>query len=146
MFSIQEIDGKIEVLYDGEPIKLVGENREELYGLVSSILQYLEFAVDHTHIGARSGKWPKVRREFVEQNPCCSACGSVKMLNVHHIEPYSDNPERELDKNNLICLCFSCHFIFGHLKCWTSHNPNVVHDSSWYRTKMQNRPKDLPSS
>jgi len=145
MFSIQETNGGHEILLDGESIKLIASSREELYELVSSLLQYLEFLNDHGATSARSGKWPKIRNEFVEEHPCCAACGSSKMLNVHHIEPFSDNPERELDKNNLICLCFSCHFIFGHLKSWTSHNPNVVHDSNWYKTKMENRPKDLPA-
>lgn len=142
MFSLHEKVGSISLLIDGNPVDFTANSREELYELASSILQYLEIVEDRTSTSARSGKWPKIRNEFVAEHPNCAACNSEKMINCHHIEPFSENPERELDKNNLISLCFSCHFIFGHLKSWTSHNPNVVQDSAWYSQKMAHRPRN----
>jgi hypothetical protein len=145
MFSLDEKDGTFTLLVDGSPVNFTATSREELYELASSILHYLEMMEERGSTAARSGKWSKIRNEFVTEYPKCAACNSEKMINCHHIEPFSENPERELDKNNLISLCFSCHFIFGHLKSWISHNPNVVQDSAWYNQKMVHRPRNNDS-
>ena len=62
------------------------------------------------------------------------------MLQVHHIEPFHTNPDKELDENNLITLCSTCHFVFGHLKKWQSYNPDVLVDVETFNRKIENRP------
>jgi 5-methylcytosine-specific restriction enzyme A len=88
----------------------------------------------------RSPLWRKVRSEHIKQQPLCQACGSKKSLEVHHIEPYHLNLDRELDPANLITLCKTCHFVFGHLMDYKSWNIDVVADSKIQYNKVTNRP------
>jgi len=84
----------------------------------------------------RSSKWPKVRAAHLHANPMCAACGAVTKLEVHHIEPFHDHPELELDPKNLITLCEStsdgiiCHLCVGHAGDYKAYNPNVVTDAA----------------
>lgn len=95
----------------------------------------------------RSGKWSTVRKHFLVKNPECAACGSKKKLNVHHIKPFHEHPELELDENNLITLCESdcggvvCHLFFGHLGDYKEINPDVVQDVDIWRKKIKFKPK-----
>lgn len=82
----------------------------------------------------RSSSWASVRRNFVESNPDCAACGSTQNLNVHHIKPFHSHPELELDPGNLITLCRKHHFQVGHdpdgpwepkRPSWKAFNPRV---------------------
>lgn len=85
----------------------------------------------------RSGAWPRVRREHLAQEPACAACGRTKQLEVHHIQPYHEHPELELDAANLITLCADpCHLVHGHLLNWQRANPHVREDSARYLGRM----------
>lgn len=86
----------------------------------------------------RSGKWPRVRKQHLEKEPACVACGRAKELEVHHIVPYHANPQLELDPDNLITLCADpCHLVHGHLMNFSRSNPDVRTDAEHYRRKMQ---------
>jgi hypothetical protein len=76
----------------------------------------------------RHSSWGRVRKEFLQSHPDCKACGGRHHREAHHLLPYHLYPERELDTDNLIVLCRSCHFIFGHLHDWCSYNPTCVAD------------------
>ncbi len=90
----------------------------------------------------RSPKWSSVRKEHLNSQPTCAACGRSKKLEVHHIEPVHCNPDRELDPSNLITLCDNpCHFLFGHLMDYKSWNKDVVNDSKVYLDKVKNKPR-----
>ena len=91
----------------------------------------------------RSYEWAKVRKKHLVENSCCAGCGKKDKLEVHHIEPYHVNPNRELDPSNLITLCKSCHFTIGHLMDWNSWNIDVVSDCRVYLNKVSNRPYKL---
>ena len=91
----------------------------------------------------RSSKWTVVRKEYLKENNSCCACDKKDKLEVHHIEPYHVNPNRELDPSNLITLCKSCHFTIGHLMDWTSWNIDVIIDSRVYLSKVKNRPYQI---
>lgn len=94
----------------------------------------------------RSYKWPSIREQHLKKQPFCQACGSTQNLEVHHIEPFHINPDRELDPNNLITLCGkNCHLVFGHLMDYSSWNNRVVEDSEVYFTKVKNRPYKIKS-
>ncbi len=54
--------------------------------------------------------------------------------------PFNIRPDLELSLSNLICLCRECHFVFGHLKSWTSYNESVRIDVASYRKKVDRRP------
>lgn len=85
----------------------------------------------------RSREWARVRKEHVEREPTCVACGRAVDLEVHHIEPYHRRPDLELEPSNLITLCRTpCHFVFGHLLNWKKANPLVRQDAVQYRQRM----------
>lgn len=89
----------------------------------------------------RSPKWSSVRKEHLNSQPSCAACGKNKKLEVHHIEPVHVNPDRELDPSNLVTLCDNpCHIIFGHFMDYKSWNKDVVDDCSIYLQKLKNKP------
>lgn len=86
----------------------------------------------------RAGAWPRVRREHLEREPACAACGRSRDLEVHHIQPYHERPELELDAGNLVTLCAEpCHFVFGHLLNWKKSNPHVRDDAARYRQRIK---------
>jgi len=91
----------------------------------------------------RSSQWTSVRKEHLKKQSFCMCCGSKTKLEVHHIEPFHINPDRELDPTNLLTLCSKCHFVFGHLMDYNSWNPEVEIDSSVYYLKVKNRPQKI---
>lgn len=75
---------------------------------------------------ARSPRWATVRAKFLEDNPCCTACGGTKNLEVHHVVPYHVDPSKELDAANLQVLCGlprNCHWCVGHGFDWKAWRP-----------------------
>ena len=86
----------------------------------------------------RSGAWARVRREHLQREPCCIACGRCDDLEVHHVAPYHETPERELDPTNLVTLCAEpCHLVHGHLMSWKRINPDVREDAARYLAKLR---------
>lgn len=73
----------------------------------------------------RSGQWASVRREHLEQEPACIACGRADDLEVHHIVPYHEDKSLELDHANLATMCRGCHLSVAHAYDWKSWRPDV---------------------
>jgi hypothetical protein len=74
----------------------------------------------------RSPQWRKVRAEHLAVEPQCAACGEEGELEVHHIVPFNEKPELELEPTNLITLCRHCHWRLGHGgKDWSEGWPDV---------------------
>lgn len=90
----------------------------------------------------RSSRWPAVRAQFIRHNPYCAACGRTETLEAHHVVPFQKAPELELEPGNLVSLCRTCHFVFGHLQDWNSWNPQVREDAAKYMEKRMRRPAD----
>lgn len=111
-----------------------------IHRLMSAILSLVGYAEKQ-----RSSRWPKIRAEHLAQFPTCAACGTNKHLEVHHLHPFSQYPELELEPTNLLTLCESpshnCHLIFGHLLLWESWNPFAELDAQSYRDKVKHRPR-----
>lgn len=90
----------------------------------------------------RSPKWQTVRKNFLKTHGECAVCGEKKKLEVHHIKPFHEHPELELDENNLITLCESdsggvvCHLFFGHLGDYKKINPDVLDDAKEWRQRL----------
>jgi 5-methylcytosine-specific restriction endonuclease McrA len=77
----------------------------------------------------RHPKWDETAREHLKKHPDCAACGGGKHLQVHHIEPVSNAPARELDPFNLVTMCMSkneCHLKIAHGGNWKRYNPKVI--------------------
>lgn len=85
----------------------------------------------------RSSGWNRLRKEHLKKFPYCAVCGKKKNLQVHHIMPFKEMPEKELDPNNLITLCARHHFTFGHCENWKTYNPTVVEDCAYWRIKFE---------
>lgn len=86
----------------------------------------------------RSGRWAAVRRQHLEREPSCVACGRSRSLDVHHIKPVHRYPELELDPGNLITLCSEpCHLVHGHLLDWKRDNPHVREDAVRYWKRLK---------
>lgn len=49
---------------------------------------------------------------FVRDNYVCQVCGTGGRLNAHHLDGFSSSPEKRLDIDNGVCLCYSCHTLF----------------------------------
>src|SRR5689334_1693050 len=81
----------------------------------------------------RNWRWEKVSAEFLI-GKTCAACGTSDCLEVHHIHPFHDFPEKELDEKNFIAPCRKpghlCHFIFGHACNWKGYVKSVVEDAA----------------
>lgn len=90
----------------------------------------------------RSNKWPTVRKNHLKDNPTCAVCGGTEKIEVHHIKPFHEYPELELDPDNLISLCESksfgivCHLFAGHLGSYKKTNPSVVEDAAYWNNKL----------
>lgn len=95
---------------------------------------------DRTFGAPRSGKWPTVRKHFLE-GKTCAACGSSDSIEAHHVVPFHIAPDKELDEHNLIALCDShgCHFAFGHLYSWKAYNQSVRADAESWLIKVRKR-------
>ena len=84
----------------------------------------------------RSPKWGAVAHEKVAEIKKCEVCGSTDRLQVHHIQPFHDNPELELEPSNLVVLCMSkneCHLVCGHGGSFKTYSPiilDVIHEAS----------------
>lgn len=94
----------------------------------------------------RSPKWPTVRRDWLRVHGTCAACGTNKNLEVHHIIPFSHDPSRERDPDNLITLCEyrQCHLRLGHCWDWRAANPHVREDAATALHRIAARVYKLP--
>jgi 5-methylcytosine-specific restriction protein A len=104
-----------------------------------SFLRMIGFSRVESLRSPRSSKWKVLRDDHIRKNPTCAVCGSKKVV-PHHIIPYHVDPSKEMDPTNLISLCegetFNCHLFFGHLRNWSSYNPEVVEDARIWREKL----------
>jgi hypothetical protein len=84
----------------------------------------------------RSPQWPTVRKKFLA-GKVCAACGKDDALEAHHVKPFAQHPDLELQELNLIPLCEhpsrTCHWHFGHNALeWASCNPHVRDDAAQF--------------
>jgi len=114
--------------------------------LSPTLLNFGDFLAGRPEFGSnRSPKWGRVRDLWVLANPFCAVCGFTKYLNVHHIKPFHEHPELELDPTNFITLGEQCptgnhHLLFGHLGLWASWNDTVVPDAAKILHQIKSRP------
>lgn len=89
----------------------------------------------------RAPGWPKLRDAHIAAFPTCSACGTAKDPEVHHVVPVHVSPGAELDPANLQTLCGSkannCHFRIGHAMNWRGSNRFSRDDAAVFLTRVQ---------
>jgi len=90
----------------------------------------------------RSSKWHTVRKQHLDVNTKCAVCNGTDKLEVHHIVPFHENFELELEPTNLVTLCESkshgvvCHLFIGHLGNYKKNNPAVVEDAKMWNERL----------
>jgi 5-methylcytosine-specific restriction protein A len=95
----------------------------------------------------RSGKWPKVRRDFLK-GKVCAVCGyKGPKLEAHHVKPFHLHPADELDPANLVALCeeghegVNCHLLIGHAGNFQGINPDARRDAAMWSVKLASNKK-----
>lgn len=67
-----------------------------------------------TYVKKPTGEVELFRQIYEERDPWCEWCGNpiseFSVANYHHTKPKSKFPELRLDKNNIVKICFECHF------------------------------------
>jgi 5-methylcytosine-specific restriction endonuclease McrA len=121
---------------------LTGTGSSRLHRLLKKMIRTLLNLFAGKPIEARSPRWPAVRKEWLTVHNCCAACQTTTALEVHHIEPFSKHPERELDPTNFITLCEGsrqCHLRIGHSFNWQAVNPHSVEDAAQQAKRIRER-------
>jgi 5-methylcytosine-specific restriction endonuclease McrA len=66
----------------------------------------------------KTKRWQVLRHVILERDGwACIQCGSHRHLEVDHIIPVRDAPEKAFDPNGLQTLCRSCHTRKTRLEC-----------------------------
>jgi len=130
------------------PISTVQQNPKGWSAWLQSVSNWLQNWLERlTPLGQarlqgakRSDKWPEVRKKFLALNPECKVCSTKENLEAHHVQVFHLHPDRELDFSNLIALCRTHHFEWGHYFNWSSWNENVRADVATFNAKVKGRP------
>lgn len=93
----------------------------------------------------RSPQWRHFRERFLTVNCLCEGCGTGANLEAHHLIPYSQEPDLELEWSNLLAMCRECHFQIGHLRDWGLVNPHAREDAKVYRERFREARKRKPA-
>jgi len=85
----------------------------------------------------RSSQWRTVRNAHIESHPNCIVCGR-NADQVHHAIPFSRDPSKELDPDNLRSMCSKCHLVVGHLSHYGNWNRDIdTHADMLLRAKQK---------
>lgn len=64
---------------------------------------------DRQELGRYEERYRAFRRAVFARDRQCVICGANKNKIVHHLDGYSENPEKRTDINNAVTLCEKCH-------------------------------------
>lgn len=128
----------------------------------SSHLWWITTHLKHVYQGKvrlshpRSGRWSEFKLQYGKIVPkVCEACGSAEFVELHHIVPFRENPDKECDPLNVIWLCegpAKCHLRIGHGLNYRGWNVGVVDDAQEFLVvvressrlaKLESKYKDL---
>lgn len=70
---------------------------------------------DRKGLGRYEESYKAFRRSVFARDKKCIVCGSTKNEIVHHLDGYSNNPDKRTDVNNAVTLCEKCHKEFHSL-------------------------------
>ena len=60
------------------------------------LLSWIKSKLQRRKKTGRSPHWPTVRRAWLKHHGQCEACGGTDHLEVHHVIPFSVDPDMEL--------------------------------------------------
>ena len=84
----------------------------------------------HSRPFLRTKRWKVLRMEILERDGfACVQCKARGRLEVDHIEPVRDRPQRAYDPANLQTLCPSCHTAKTRIEC--GHKPPDPRRKAW---------------
>ena len=83
----------------------------------------------------RSGKWPRFLRELLAAHPNCRGCGR-KAETGHHLVPFHERPDLELEPANVVPVCVPCHFVVCHGSSWNLTIPTAAEDLDYHRKRV----------
>lgn len=124
-------------------IELTVEKKNIFSGLAEIFRRFWRKLFDPGSLGAaRANGWAVFRRIHIKD--FCEMCeikGSLlKPLELHHIKRFVDNPELELDPNNVITVCRPCHLRYAHLGSFQSYCLEIKEEAERWAEKRRNRP------
>lgn len=70
---------------------------------------------ERQELGRYEERYKAFRRAVFARDRKCVVCGCAKNKIVHHLDGYSDNPEKRTDIDNAVTLCEKCHKEFHRL-------------------------------
>lgn len=82
-------------------LRFKGENNPHYNPLLSDY--------DRQELGRYEEGYKAFRRSVFARDKQCVICGASKNKIVHHLDGYSENPEKRTDINNAVTLCEECH-------------------------------------
>ncbi|RXF73904.1 HNH endonuclease [Hansschlegelia zhihuaiae] len=66
----------------------------------------------------KTKRWQVLRHQVLERDGwACRSCGSRRRLEVDHVRPVRNAPERAFDAGNLQTLCAQCHTRKTRIEC-----------------------------
>lgn len=76
----------------------------------------------HSRPVLKTRRWQVLRHDILERDGWkCRCCGERRRLEVDHVLPVRDAPERAFDPDNLQTLCGRCHTKKTRIEC--GHKP-----------------------
>ena len=150
------------MLFDEAPpeVTLVEKKTDLLHSLIGLYYRLLE-ALQESLVGQwiggifsnewaktggapRSPDWNRIRKAHIKLYPLCAIDNKkgtlLKSNEVHHILPFHEHPELELEPKNFITLCRAHHLEWGHFYNFKSWNSQVKKDAELWRKRVANRP------
>jgi 5-methylcytosine-specific restriction endonuclease McrA len=78
----------------------------------------------------KTRRWQVLRHQILERDGWkCRCCGERRRLEVDHVQPVRDAPERAFDPANLQVLCAGCHTRKTRIEC--GHKPPDPKRQAW---------------
>lgn len=74
----------------------------------------------------RSSSWGTFRKQYIKDK--CEVCRKGYFLELHHVIPVNVDKSKELDPDNVVTVCRSCHFSWGHFFSWRKFNGQIKND------------------
>lgn len=84
----------------------------------------------------RSPRWDAARKAWLKEHPECEVSGATKELEVHHVVPFHERPELELDPGNFMTLARPYHFLVGHFCNWSKVNLDARKEAARWRAMI----------
>ena len=128
---------------DEPKIEVTHVKKNFFFGLVGTFKRLWRQLFDKGSLGAaRASGWIIFRKLHIKDYcELCEVKGSfLRPLELHHIRRFVDNPELELDPNNVITACRHCHLRYCHLGSFHSYCLEIKELANEWQERRRDRP------